>query len=67
MISLGRFLVLQALRCLGVTLARSERSHIPALRSLMFYFLEYLGLGLSKLGAIFITNNMGPTQLGRVV
>ena len=60
MIRLARFLILQALRRLGVTLARPEQGRIPARRSLSFYFREYPGSGLPKLGVISITNNVGP-------
>ena len=65
MIRLARFLVLQALRRLGVTLAHPERGRIPALRSLLFCSREYLGSGLLTLGTISIMNNIGPNQLGR--
>ena len=67
MIRLARLLVLQALRRLGLTLARLERGHIPAHRSLSFCLCKYPGLGLPRLGAISITNNVGSIQLGRVV
>ena len=61
MIRLARFLILQALRCLGVTLARPEQGRIPARRSLSFYSHEYPRSGLPRLGAISIMNNVGIT------
>ena len=67
MIRLARFLLLQALRHLGVTLALPERGRIPAHRSLSFYYHEYPGSGLPRLGGISIMNIVGPTQLGCVV
>ena len=67
MIRLARFLVLQPLRRLGVTLGRPERGRISTLRLLSFYFCEYLRLGLLRIGVISIMKNMGPTQLGLVV
>ena len=67
MIRLARFLILQVLRRLGVTLARPERGRIPARRSLLFYYCEYPGSRLPRLGMISIMNNVGPTQLGRLV
>ena len=53
--------------------ASSPRSYlssfwaIPACRSLSFCSCEYPGPRLPRLWAIFITNSMGPTQVGRVV
>ena len=67
MIRLAQFLVLQALRHLGMTLAHPKRGRIPAHKSLSFCSYEYPGSGLLRLGIISITNSMGPTQLGHVV
>ena len=67
MIRLDRFLVLQALHRLGVTLAYPKGGRIPARRLLLFWFHEYPGSGLPRVEVIFIMNNMGPTQLGLVV
>ena len=67
MICLTRFLIFQALCHLGMTLARPEQGRIPTRRSLSFCFREYPESGLPRLGAIFIMNNVGPTQLGQVV
>ena len=67
MILLARFLVLQALRRLVVTLARPERGRIRTRRSLSFYLCEYPGSRLLRLGVIFIINNVVPTQSGHVV
>ena len=67
MIRLARFLVLQVLRRLGVTLARPEQGCIPACRSLSFCSREYPESRLPRLGAISIMNIVDPTQLSRVV
>ena len=67
MIHLAIFLVLQVLHRLGVTLAHPEQGRIPARKSLSFYSCEYLESGLPRLRVIFIMNNVGPTQLGRLV
>ena len=49
MIRLVRFLVLQELRRLDMTLARPEWGRILARRSLSFYYHEYPELGLPRL------------------
>ena len=67
MIRLAQFLVLQAFHHLDVTLAHSEQGRIPARGSLSFCFCEYPGSRLPKLGVILTMNNVGPTQLVRMV
>ena len=67
MIHLARFLVLQAFHRQGETLARPERGCTRTFKSLVFFPCKYHGLELPRLRAISITNNVGPTKLGRVM